>query len=132
MDLLGGLSDGVTPPNLTWTLTFSPGSPGAGLGQYAIDPGTPSGASDSGDLVIYYDEFSADPNTCGSCDLDTLQLFDANGNPPAFTIYVSTSEVPEPAPTVVVIVGCILLLMRRLTGRIENPDPPMPGYGQAD
>jgi hypothetical protein len=132
MDLLGGLSDGVTPPSQTWTLTFSPGNPGTGLGQYAIDPGTPFGASDNGDFVIYYDEFSADPNTCGSCYLDTLQLFDANGNPPAFTIYVSTSEVPEPAPTVVVIVGCILLLMRRLTGRIENPDPPMPGYGQAD
>jgi len=122
MDLLGGLSNGVTPPNQTWTLTFSPGSPGTGLGQYAIDPGTPSGASDSGDFVIYYDEFSADPNTCGSCYLDTLQLFDANGNPPAFTIDVSTSEVPEPALSELVIVGCISLLVRRLTRRIENPD----------
>src|ERR1700683_3486496 len=120
MDLLGGLSNGVTPPDKTWALAFSPGSPGTGLGQYAIDPGTPSGASDSGDFVIYYDEFSADPNTCGSCYLDTLQLFDANGDPPAFTIDVSTSQVPEPAPTEVVIVGCVLLLMRRLK-------PPSPG-----
>jgi hypothetical protein len=112
MDLLGGLSNGVTPPNQTWTLTFSPGSPGTGLGQYAIDPSTPSGASDSGDFVIFYDEFSADPNTCGSCYLDTLQLFDTNGNPPGFTINVSTSDVPEPAPSALVIVGCISLFVR--------------------
>jgi hypothetical protein len=122
MDLLGGLLNAVTPPNQTWTQTFSPGSPGTGLGQYAIDSGTPSGASDSGDFAIYYDEFSADPNTCGSCYLDTLQLFDANGNPPAFTINVSTSEVPEPAPSELVIVGCISLLVRHLTRRIENPE----------
>jgi hypothetical protein len=113
MDLLGGLSNGVTPPNQTWALTFSPGSPGTGLGQYSIDPGTPFGASDSGDFVIFYDEFSADPNTCGSCYLDTLQLFDANGSPPAFTINVSTSEVPEPAPLGLAIVACTALLVRR-------------------
>src|SRR5580658_210997 len=58
MDLLGGLSNGVTPPGKTWTLAFSPGSPGTGFGQYSIDPSTPSGASDSGDFVIFYDEFS--------------------------------------------------------------------------
>ena len=78
MDLLGGLTNGVTPPDQTWTMAFSPGSPGTGLGQYAIDPGTPLGASDSGNFVIYYDEFSADPNVCGSCYVDTLQLFDSN------------------------------------------------------
>jgi len=122
MDLLGGLSNGVTPPNQTWALTFSPGSPGTGLGQYAIDPGTPSGASNSGDFVIYYDEFSADPNICGSCYLDTLQLFDANGYAPAFTINVSTSGVPEPTPSELVIGGCIALLMRRLTKRSTTPD----------
>jgi hypothetical protein len=66
MDLLGGLSNGVTAPGKTWTLAFSPGSPGTGLGRYAIDPSTPFGASDSGDFLIFYDEFSADPNTCGS------------------------------------------------------------------
>src|ERR1035438_185145 len=38
MDLLGGLSNGVTPPGGTWPLAFSPGSPGTGLGQYSIDP----------------------------------------------------------------------------------------------
>lgn len=105
MDLLGGSSNGVTPPGDTWTLAFSPGSPGTGLGQYAIDPGTPSGASDSGDFVIFYDEFSADPNTCGSCYIDTLQLFDSNGNAPAFTINVPTSAVPEPTLPVLMILG---------------------------
>ncbi len=124
MDLLGGLSNGVTPPNQTWTLTFSSGSPGSGLGQYAIDASTPFGASDTGDFVIYYDEFSADPNTCGSCYLDTQQLFDANGNPQAFTINVSPSEVPEPAPSELVIAGCFVWLVRRLTGRSTIPDDP--------
>ena len=126
MDLLGGLSNGVTPPDQTWALNFSPGSPGTGLGQYSIDPGTPFGASDSGDFVIYYDEFSADPNTCGSCYLDTLQLFDTNGSPSAFTIDVSPSEVPEPAPSELVIVGCISLLVRRLTGRSKKFKPCLP------
>ncbi|MDR3702026.1 MAG: hypothetical protein P4L56_20425 [Candidatus Sulfopaludibacter sp.] len=128
MDLLGGLSNGVTLPNQTWTLPFSPGSPGSGLGQYAIDPSTPFGASDSGDFVIYYDEFSADPNTCGSCYLDTLQLFDANGNPQAFAIDTSLSEVPEPATSELVIAGCfawlVRRLVRRLTGRPTIPDDP--------
>jgi len=114
MDLLGGLSNGVTPPGKTWTLAFSPGSPGTGLGQYAIDPSTPFGASDSGDFVIFYDEFSADPNTCGSCYIDTLQLFDSNGSAPAFTINVPESAVPEPGLTVLMLLGFgVLLACRR-------------------
>jgi len=113
MDLLGGSSDFVTPPDETWTLPFSPGSPGTGVGQYVIDPGTPPGASDSGDFVIYYDEFSADPNSCGSCYVDTLQLFDANGDAPTFTINVSnsTSAVPEPSPAPLLIAGMTLVLI---------------------
>jgi hypothetical protein len=112
MDLLGGLSNGVTPPDKTWALAFSPGSPGTGLGQYAIDPSTPPGASDSGDFVIFYDEFSADPNTCGSCYIDTLQLFDSNGNAPAFTINVPASAVPEPGLTVLMMLGSAVLVRR--------------------
>jgi hypothetical protein len=114
MDLLGGLSNGVTAPGKTWTLAFSPGNPGTGLGQYAIDPSTPSGASDSGDFLIFYDEFSADPNTCGSCYIDTLQLFDSNGNAPAFTIDVPASAVPEPALTMLMILGVVVLRWRLL------------------
>ena len=110
MDLLGGLSNGVTPPGGTWPLAFSPGSPGTGLGQYSIDPSTPFGASDSGDFLIFYDEFSADPNTCGSCYIDTLQLFDSKGNAPAFTINVPVSAVPEPALTVLMILGIAVLI----------------------
>ena len=110
MDLLGGLSNGVTAPGKTWTLPFSPGNPGTGLGQYAIDPSTPPGASDSGDFVIFYDEFSADPNTCGSCYIDTLQLFDSNGNAPAFTINVPASAVPEPGLTMLMMLGFALLV----------------------
>lgn len=114
LDLLGGLSNGVTPPGKTWTLAFSPGSPGTGIGQYAIDPSTPFGASDSGDFVIFYDEFSADPNTCGSCYIDTLQLFDSNGSAPAFTINVPGSAVPEPGLTVLMLLGFgVLLACRR-------------------
>jgi hypothetical protein len=114
MDLLGGLSNGVAAPGKTWTLAFSPGSPGTGLGQYAIDPGTPLGASDSGDFLIFYDEFSADPNTCGSCYIDTLQLFDSNGNAPALTIDVPASAVPEPALTMLMILGVVVLRWRLL------------------
>ncbi|MGD0302034.1 MAG: hypothetical protein ABSE86_33560 [Bryobacteraceae bacterium] len=123
MDLLGGLSNGVTPPGKTWTLDFSPGSPGTGLGQYSIDPGTPPGASDSGDFVIFYDEFSADPNTCGSCYIDTLQLFDSNGSAPAFTINASASPVPEPKLTMLIILGFAVLgfFYRILPSRLYSP-----------
>jgi hypothetical protein len=120
MDLLGGLTNGVTPPNQMWSLGFSPGSPGTGIGQYAIDAATPSGASDSGDFVIFYDEFSGDPNTCGSCFIDTLQMFDSGGNPPAFTINVAVTTVPEPASALLVLAGAIVALARR-PGR-RNPN----------
>jgi hypothetical protein len=113
MDLLGGLTNGVTPPNQMWSLGFSPGSPGTGIGQYAIDAATPLGASDSGDFVIFYDEFSGDPNTCGSCYLDTLQMFDSGGNPPAFTINVTATTVPEPASALLLLAGGIVALARR-------------------
>jgi hypothetical protein len=117
MDLLGGLMNGVTPPNQMWTLAFSPGSPGTGVGQYAIDAGTPVGASDSGDFVIFYDEFSGDPNSCGSCYLDTLQMFDSGGNPPAFTINVIAATVPEPASALLVLAGGMVALAVRRPGR---------------
>ena len=113
MDLLGGLTNGVTPPNQMWSLGFSPGSPGTGIGQYAIDAATPLGASDSGDFVIFYDEFSDDPNTCGSCYLDTLQMFDSGGNPAAFTINVTATTVPEPASALLLLAGGIVALARR-------------------
>jgi len=113
MDLLGGLTNGVTPPNQMWSLVFSPGSPGTGIGQYAIDASTPLGASDSGDFVIFYDEFSGDPSTCGSCFVDTLQMFDSGGNPPAFTINVAVTSVPEPASALLVLAAGIVALARR-------------------
>jgi len=123
MDLLGGLTNAVTPPGQTWTLPFSPGSPGTGVGQYAIDPGTPLGASDSGDFVIFYDEFSADPNSCGGCYVDTLQLFDANGNAPAFTIDVSASATPEPSAAVLVLIGGAVALLARRRRAPRHCDP---------
>jgi hypothetical protein len=112
MDLLGGLTNGVTAPNQTWTLSFAPGSPGTGVGQYVIDPSTPQGAVDSGDFLIYYDEFSADPNTCGSCYVDTLQMFDTNGNAPAFTIDVvsASASTPEPAAGLLMAIGCAAII----------------------
>jgi len=61
MDLIGGLTGGATAPNQTWTQSFAPRNPGTGVGQYVIDPSTPPGAADSGDFLIYYDEFSDDP-----------------------------------------------------------------------
>src|SRR5579884_2930999 len=47
MDVLGGFTNGATPPGGTWALEFLQGNPGNGVGQYAIDPGTAPGASDS-------------------------------------------------------------------------------------
>ena len=115
MDLLGGMTDGVTGPDQTWALSFTLGSPGTGLGQYAIDPATPVGAEDTGTFLIYYDEFSADPNTCGgTCYVDTLQMFDANGNAPAFTIDVeqAPSSTPEPSTAALVLLGCVCVTVR--------------------
>ena len=112
MDALGGMTNGVTGPNQTWTLSFAPGSPGIGVGQYAIDANTPVGAVDSGNFLIYYDEFSGDPNVCGNCYVDTQQLFDANGNAPAFTIDVvsPSAPAPEPAAFLLTVIGCTAII----------------------
>jgi hypothetical protein len=119
LDLLGGLTDGVTPPSQTWSSVFSPGSPGTGVGQYVIDPATPSGASDTGDFVIFYDECSGDPNTCGSCYVNTLEMFDTGGNPPAFTIDVAVTNVPEPRSALLLVIAGAIVALARPAGRTQ-------------
>jgi hypothetical protein len=123
MDQLGGESNGVTAPGDTWNQGFAPGAPGTGVGQYAIDPGTAVGASDSGDFVIFYDEFTADPNSCGSCFLDTLQMFDADSNPPAFTINVTppSSSAPEPGTGGSFLLGALALARVVRRWRVSAP-----------
>jgi hypothetical protein len=114
MDLLGGSVDGATPPGQNWALPFVPGSPGSGLGQYVIDPTTGLGTQDTGNLVITYDEFSNDPNTCSSCYVDTLQMLTSDSTVPSFTINVETpTSAPEPTAFAVCLIGLLALKVTR-------------------
>ena len=116
--LSGGVGDGVTAPGQEWMEAFAQGSPGSGLGEYDIDPGTAVGASDSGSFVITYDEFSGDPNSCGSCYVDTLTMNLPGGGLPAFTIDVTSpaAPVPEPSSAVLVAVELAVLAMAAVFG----------------
>ena len=114
MDLLGGAVDGVTAPVQNWTLPFLPGSPGTGLGQYVIDPTTGLGTQDTGNFVITYDEFSDNPNTCGSCYVDTLQMLTSDSTVPSFTINVEApTTTPEPATFAVCLIGLLVFAIAR-------------------
>ena len=100
---LGGLSNGVTAPGQTWIVP-------TGVDQYAIDPGTAPGVSDSGTFTITYDQFSADPNTCGSCYVGTLRMYESGGKTPSFTIDVKASPaVPEPGTLWLLASGALLV-----------------------
>jgi hypothetical protein len=113
--LSGGLGDGATAPGQEWTLPFVQGSPGTGLGEYLIDAGTPTGASDSGSFVITYDEYLADPATCSCSPVDTLTMQLPGGGLPSFTVNVIDASVaaPEPATWILALAGLAALRLRK-------------------
>ena len=122
--LAGGNGDGATAPGQEWPLAFAQGSPGTGVGEYTVDPGTPVGTSDSGTFVITYDEYTSDPFSCSGCFVDTQVMTLPGGGPVSFTINVTgPSSTPEPGSGILAAaaLGLFAWRARRLRGSSARP-----------
>jgi hypothetical protein len=84
----GPVSGILAPGSPAWTEAFDPAF-GQGLGEFLIDPAASPGNPDSGTFRVLYETFSADPNTCGGCLIDS-QFVEA-----PFTVSVA-DPAPEP------------------------------------
>jgi hypothetical protein len=111
----GGLTDFATPPGQAWTQTFSPGSPGTGIGEYDVDPGATVGSSDSGLIDITYDIYADDPLTCNCNAINNapLHLTDINGHSIPFAIQI----VPESGASILSAIGGGLLILAQVLRR---------------
>lgn len=110
ISLSGGPSSGVLPPGgPAWIQSYDPLA-GTGFGEYVIDPGASAGDGNGGLLLLIYSRYSADPNVCGSCFVDT-QLINAQ-----FGVNVTSpgpTPVPEPAWTTAIGLAALLAAARR-------------------
>ncbi len=103
-------NDPVISPGGTYSSDFDPVGLASGIGYFSIDPSMDpnAGLSDVGAIVITFDAYSDDPNSCSSC-----QIFDPE--PVPFDAEASVTVVPEPAtylfaaPT---LLGLVLLARR--------------------
>ncbi len=102
--VLGGPTNFVLAPNAPdWTLGAS------NFGSYAIDPTAAPGTSNTGTLLVLYQLFDDDPNTCLGCFVGTAE------QQLAFTVSVpSSSQVPEPATTGLVLLGAAGIFFREV------------------
>jgi len=91
---------------------LAPGAPAwnGQFGFYSISPLAAVNDFNSGTLLLLYETFSADPNTCGSC-LTGDGLIET-----PFSVTVS-SDVPEPGTWISVIAGLALIAGARLGRR---------------
>lgn len=105
ISLAGGPSSGVLAPGGSdWVQAYS-ASLGTGFGQYAIDSNALPGDSTTGTFLVIYSRYSGDPNSCGSCFVDSQFLS------PLFQVNVTATDVsgvPEPGWTATLGVGMIL------------------------
>jgi len=101
----GGPVNFVLPPGAPdWIESFNPVAQ-TGLGSYTIDPAALPGAVDSGTILILYQLYSADPNTCGSCSAGTGSL--------DVPFQVTVTAAPEPGTWFLPAIGLALLAARR-------------------
>ena len=88
----GGPVNGVLAPGVSpWIEAFDSGL-GTGGAEFIIALNAAAGSIETGQIVLFYDEFSDDPNTCGSCYLDS-KAFTA-----AFEIDVVSAAAPVASP----------------------------------
>lgn len=99
----GGPTFGVLAPGAAdWTQSFDLLN-GTGFGAYSIDPGAAPGDSNSGQFLLLYELFSANPSTCGSC------FVESNTATLGFTVTATATAVPE--PTTLAMIGTALALV---------------------
>lgn len=92
---------------MPWVQSFDAGL-GTGTGAFTVDPGAAPGSFETGEIVVFYDQFSDDPNTCGSC-------YQGPGSFTApFRIDVAAAAaVPEPATGGLFAIALLGALLRR-------------------
>jgi hypothetical protein len=109
--MTGGPVNAVLPPGMTpWVQSFDDGL-GTGAGEFTVSPGAIPGSSETGEIVVFYDEFTDDPNTCASCYLDSLTTA------VPFRIDV-TAAVPEPGSAGLFLVAALSILAWRKRGSL--------------
>jgi hypothetical protein len=104
----GGPTNGVLALGAAdWTSVFDPTFVGSGgLGVYFIDSLQIPGAGTHGTIRVLYERFNANPLTCGGgCRTGDGQL----DVPFSVTVGAPPSAVPEPEPSVLLILGGVLL-----------------------
>ncbi|MBL0159188.1 MAG: hypothetical protein IPP47_19045 [Bryobacterales bacterium] len=120
ISLAGGPNSGVLPPGgAAWIQAYDPQA-GTGFGEYFIDPGAAPGDGNGGLFLLIFSRYSADPNGCGSCFIDT-QMINAQ-----FGVNVTSAGptlVPEPAWTGA-FAAVALLAAARLRRRARGLDRP--------
>jgi len=106
----GGPVNFVLPPGITpWVQAFDTGL-GTGAGSFLIASGAAIGSTETGEIVVFYDEFSDDPNTCGSCYLDS------NSSAAPFRIdVVAAATAPEPGTGVLLALLALAMALHFFT-----------------
>jgi hypothetical protein len=98
----GGPVNGVLAPGgSAWIQSFDQAM-GTGAGTFAIDPAALPGSFETGTITLFYDQFSADPNNCLSCNVGSSTIS------VPFRVDVAASDVPEPGTTPLLL-GLLLL-----------------------
>lgn len=94
----GGPEDAVLAPGASaWKESFNEVSQ-QGLGSFEISTAALPGQVDKGTITVFFDEFSANPNTCGSCYIDSSSV---NAD---FVVNVGTAT-PEPGALALLVLG---------------------------
>jgi len=111
ISLAGGPVNSVMAPNApTWSQAYSPLDL-TGFGEFSVDSSAVPGDQDVGAFLVLYQRFSADPNTCSRCFVDT-QTLSAD-----FTVTAinptDRAAVPEPSTSVLIAVAMLAALIVR-------------------
>jgi hypothetical protein len=111
--MTGGPVNAVLPPgNIPWVQSFDDGL-STGAGAFTVFPGAIPGSFETGEIVVFYDEFTDDPNTCASCYLDSLSFA------VPFRIDV-TSAVPEPGSAGLLLIAVLSMFAWRKPRRRQR------------
>lgn len=121
--LAGGPVNAVLPAGASpWIQSFDAGL-GYGVGIFSVAPDAAPGSFETGTIVVFYDEFSADPNLCVDCYLGSGSfnaLYRVDVGAP-----LGATATPEPGTaallSIVILVAAGSGLLRQRVARSRGP-----------